>query len=186
MNFLYIIGPPGSGKSTLVAELTVGRRRAEFDKPIRHIYWEGNEGQPVVELGGRRKNFSGTDTLALNVQPRAKAFVEAHGADLMIAEGDRLANDGFFDAVQGAGYKLDVVCLATPEEVAKGWRAARARALGTKQQDESWVRGRISKAEALAERWQAHQLQSLELRDRVEELKSVGGPVVEALFRLSE
>lgn len=179
--FLYLFGAPGSGKSTLVRELTKGLRCNPEKKPLAHLVWEARRRNgAVIELGGRRASFSGTDVMPLNIQPRAKAFMEAQPAPLMFAEGDRLANEGFFEAVLAAGYALSPVYVDPPPDVAHAWRQGRAERLG-KAQDESWVKGRISKARGLAEKYECPSITSVELEDRMLELYALENPVVAAL-----
>lgn len=133
---LYILGVPGSGKTTLVRELVLGRRRMVVTQPFAHTVYEDG----LVQLGRDRGTHGGTDALSMSVQPNVVAALEAGAWPRILAEGDRLANPSFFEAVVAAGYELDVVLLSVPAEVAADRRAAR----GT-DQDERWLRGRESK-----------------------------------------
>jgi ribose 1,5-bisphosphokinase PhnN len=143
--FVYIIGVPGSGKSTLMAELTKGHTVMEFSKPIAHR-WIGDG--LAMELGRKRDSFSGTDALALNVQPEAMRFVEQHPARLILAEGDRLANDKFFQKIVDSGYDFQLVWVNVRPEVAEERRALRGS-----NQNATWLKGRQSKVFGLTERW---------------------------------
>lgn len=148
--FVYLIGEPGIGKTTLLARLigaSVDRREPVTD-PIPHIRLNNGAGAVV---GAERGVFSGTDTLPLNVQPRAVEWVRSAPYPLMFAEGDRLANDGFFEAVCLAGYALNVVVLKG-SRLAATRRAERAAKVG-KVQNPTWVQGRITKTDRLAARW---------------------------------
>lgn len=177
MNFLYLIGEPGSGKSTLFAELLKGREPTVWKRPIPYLEW----GDDVIELGGRRDEFGGTDVMALSVQPKASAFVEAKPAKYLLAEGDRLANPKFFKAVEDAGYDLNVVLLETPPLTAQKWRSERAERLQKPEQNPAWVQGRATKVRALAERWEARRITAVELDQRMVQLRALDDPVVQAL-----
>jgi hypothetical protein len=122
-----------------------------IDKPFAHT-WHHPAGPsaPVCELGRRRENgFGGTDALAMNAITRVEGWLDAMRDDLplLVAEGDRLANDRFFSFCEGLG-DLTVVHLAVSPETAR----LRAAQRGSSQ-DESWWRGRMTKVERLAERW---------------------------------
>jgi GTPase SAR1 family protein len=142
-HLLYIIGVPGSGKSTLVAELVRGKRRRVYKEPFAHTDYIDDG---FIQLGREREGHSGTDALSMSVQPKVIAALEAQVWPRVLGEGDRLANKAFFDAARAAGYHVDVVLLDTPEPVAAQRRAAR----GTNQ-DPTWLKGRISKVEHLVE-----------------------------------
>jgi len=145
--FLYILGEPGIGKSALMAELTAHLAPLPQASPMAHILWlEAGEPQ-FAELGARRANgFSGTDALPMGIQPKAVEWMQQRPYRSILAEGDRLANDGFFTAVERAGYELTVVYM-------HGTVAAERRRARGSRQNESWVRGRITKTQGLAERW---------------------------------
>lgn len=136
MNLLYLIGVPGSGKTTLMRELVLGRPRRVIQKPFAHTVYEGG----LVQLGRDRGTHGGTDALSMSVQPLVVAALETALWPRVIAEGDRLANMTFFEAVMAAGYDLTVAMLEVPGEVASARREGR----GTNQ-DERWLRGRESK-----------------------------------------
>jgi hypothetical protein len=150
---LYIVGEPGAGKSTLVGALTDGAPFGMGTKPLAHvIYPEAG----VVELGVRRAEFSGTDGLAMSAVVPAEEWVRDDNpftgpGNLLLAEGDRLACDRFFEALVGAGWDLRIVRLATPPAEAARRREARGSA-----QKEAWVKGRITKVARLTERWADH------------------------------
>lgn len=137
---LYIVGIPGSGKSALMAELVKGRRRRVHANPFVHTVYEGG----LVQLGRERLGHSGTDALSMSVQPQVLAALETGVWPAVLAEGDRLANRAFFGAARMRGYLVDLVLLDTPPELAAERRGAR----GT-EQDETWVKGRVTKVEGL-------------------------------------
>ena len=149
MRFYYLIGQPGAGKTTLLATLLAGAVPDPHSQPVPHLAYYDRVGSILgAEIGKRRDTFAGTDALALGVQPKAVAWVHTQPFDLLIAEGDRLANDGFFKAVEGAGYTLTVLWLDTPDAEAQRRRDARGS-----RQNPTWVKGRVSKVAGLAQRW---------------------------------
>ena len=142
---LYLVGVPSSGKSTLMKELTRGLPRRPAGSPVPHE-WLGDGA--ALELGKTRESFSGTDALSLGIQKKAIEFIEQHPARLILAEGDRLANDKFFSAVTAAGYRFELVYVDVPADVA----AARRRARGSNQ-NVQWLTGRATKVRRLIDRW---------------------------------
>lgn len=139
-NFAYLIGQPGSGKSTLMAALTESQLPSVNRKPFAHIeYLNG-----AVQLGAVRAEFSGTDALGMDVQPKVLRWMEDEGPLAVLGEGDRLANGKFFDAVKELGYNLTVVLLWVPDDLAAERRAARGSA-----QNETWLAGRLTKIKNL-------------------------------------
>lgn len=146
---LYIFGEPGSGKSTLLAHLTRGAKHIDYDRPFAfRVYAER-----VVEVGKRRPDFPGTDALSMSVQPTVVAFLKT-GPQLVVAEGDRLANGKFFEAAVEQGFDLKLVCLNGKEA------SALHRRMRGSEQDPKWVDGRRTKALNLAmdPRWNPHVL----------------------------
>lgn len=139
---LYIIGLPGSGKTTLTRALVIGRRRRVQTSPFAFTTYEDG----LVQLGRDRLGHGGTDALSMSVQPKIVAALQSGVWHRVLGEGDRLANPSFFEAARAAGYIVDVALLAVPVEVA----AERRRERGT-DQSETWLRGRQTKLENLAE-----------------------------------
>lgn len=131
----YLIGEPGAGKSTLMAHLTRSIPYEELEWPFAHRVY----GHVVWELGKRRPDFPGTDALAMNVQPAVLSWLAANKPPLVIAEGDRLGNSSFLNAVVGMGYALHTYVLLGEEA------ADLHRRLRGSRQDEKWVRGRRTK-----------------------------------------
>jgi GTPase SAR1 family protein len=140
---LYIIGEPGVGKSTLVEHLTRDLPYEEAERPFHHRFYDAG----VMELGKRREDFSGTDALAMNVQPTVEQWVSDIRPRLLLAEGDRLANDRFFRALKAMGYTLWLYAIHGPE-TAEARRAQRGS-----DQNVVWLRGRLSKVKNLIGRW---------------------------------
>lgn len=154
---LYIIGEPGTGKSTLMAELTKDALAIESKAICPHIVYP--DGLPwlrgtVAQLGRSRLLFPGTDTLSMGIQPQAISFVKSAYFDWLLAEGDRLANPAFFQACEEAG-GLYLLTLTAPAEV-----ISERLALRGSDQDQTWLAGRRTKVKNLTERYPAHVLTS--------------------------
>lgn len=147
---LYLIGRPGSGKSTLCSNLTDGLEPLSVEsKPFAHTVWPGG----VVELGLHRGSFSGTDALSMSVQPKVVAWLAEEAPAMILGEGDRLANSKFFNAVREAGYTLCIGRLIVSASVADERCRRRAENLGSEPQNAGWLAGRVTKAARLADEW---------------------------------
>lgn len=140
MKALYVIGEPGAGKSTLIQALTDGHPCETTDSPFPMRRYDCGP----LELGKRRDDFSGTDALAMNIQPKVQQFIEGVRPALLLAEGDRLGNAAFFAFLRSVGYDLRIVYLDA-EGVAVERRIARGSS-----QNEAWLRGRATKVKRLA------------------------------------
>lgn len=138
-HLVYVIGAPGVGKSTLMAHLTLDIMVAQLHtEPFGHVLWRHD----VVELGIRRADFSGTDALPMNVQPKVERWLADEGLDypLVIGEGDRLGNVKFLRAAREAGWIVHLVVMQLPAEALNLRHAGRGKA-----QSESWREGRKTK-----------------------------------------
>jgi hypothetical protein len=179
-HLLYVIGQPGSGKSTLVAGLTDGLDPAVETKPFAHTLWRPG----VVELGCRRDTFSGTDALGMSVQPKALAWLAATDVQFVLGEGDRLGNLSFLTAARDLGWHVVVLRLTVSAAVAEHRRLSRAAALGTKPQDATWLKGRVSKVRNVADGWDGPLLE-VDADQRPESVldrvRAAGNPVVTML-----
>lgn len=147
LHLLYIIGEPGVGKSTTMQALTAGLARVYVAAPLHHEFLtqQGNPATIAVELGRTREGFPGTDTLALNANPKAIDFVSWRPAPIVLAEGDRLANMAFLEGARQAGYRVHVAWLTAGAAVPAARRAERGS-----NQNEAWLRGRQTKVRNLA------------------------------------
>ena len=148
---LLLVGAPGAGKSTAMAQATEHLSRLAMPKdqhPARDALLNAS-GVQAVELGTRRGTFSGTDALPMDVNPRACAYLAAPPEQpaVVLAEGARLTNRRFLQAAVDAGAQVTLLHLDNPQ--ADAWRTARAEQLG-KTQNEQWVKGRDTAARNLA------------------------------------
>lgn len=172
---LYVIGQPGSGKSSLVASLTGGLPAIHNKQPFAHTVYGSTP--IVVEFGAHRLEFSGTDALSMSVQPLAVEWLQHAPYSFVIAEGDRLANAKFFNAATAADWELTVIRLAVSANVAEHRRAARGS-----NQDPTWLRGRISKVKNLAAAWPTVELDADQPQEAVrQQLLATGNPVAAIL-----
>jgi hypothetical protein len=151
---IYLVGQPGSGKSTLMSKLTAAFDRHKIAPndayPVAHdVLTERVTGEVVgAELGVRRELFSGTDALPSSIIDKAAPWVRSQPYPLLLAEGARLANRRFIDAALEGGYEVTLVLLDHND--AEDWRKVRSKAIG-KTQNPSWVKGRLSASRNLAD-----------------------------------
>jgi hypothetical protein len=173
-DLMYVLGEPGVGKSTFVEYITrgIGWESAELPVPFRR-YDCG-----VWELGKRRREYSGTDALAMNAQPAVEQLLEGVSPALILAEGDRLANAKFFHRAEELGYTLHTVTLLGSEI------AAAQRTLRGSKQDESWLRGRQTKVRRLSDAFPGRLLQAGMALHILED--AVHNPVMDALRNARE
>lgn len=96
MKLVYLIGLPGTGKTTVMKELMNRIGEFEPDRPIdlldSHVC--GNVRVLGKYLEG--ETFSGTDRLSMAVCPKAIEYFSTQPDEIVIGEGDRLNNKGFF------------------------------------------------------------------------------------------
>jgi hypothetical protein len=163
---LYVVGVPGAGKTTALAEARQLRGWtlvADEKLPLRHQLWATPGGQWVHQLGWNRPDgLSGTDTLSFSVQPVIAAWLASVDAPAkLVGEGDRLATDGFFQAAADAG-DLRLLWIDTPEVVARERVTGRGSV-----QSLAWWRGRATKVARLVERWPAERIDGCQAPERV-------------------
>lgn len=146
---IYLVGQPGSGKSTLMADLTRGYDRMPVEHAVPHdVLIHPVTGEVFgAEIGKRRDSFSGTDALASAVIDKAVPWVLSRPFGLLLAEGARLGNRRFILTANAAGYDVTLALLDHPQ--AEEWRLARSKKL-KRVQNESWVKGRLSASRNLA------------------------------------
>ena len=158
-----IIGAPGAGKSTLVRTLASGAESRICDGPgFRYTLWNPGSEHEVAELGlpDDSMGFRGSDRLRSNVAVDVYRWMEQRVGDVLV-EGDRLTTGRMATVAQRCGFALEVLYLYAPEDVLAARRAARYAEYKdtyhfqtrdtTGPPNETWVKGRASKAANLAE-----------------------------------
>lgn len=143
---LYLVGPPGVGKSTVVEALLAGYEVGGYVRPDGYgtFGYEPllTDGKPVgVYLGRHRDTFSGTDALAMGVMPHAVRWAEeAPLPGLVVGEGARLAAPKFWLPLHRRA-RLVLVHLTAAPEVLAVRRAGRGNV-----QDVGWMKGAETRA----------------------------------------
>ncbi len=156
-HLIYISGEPGVGKTSLMAELTEEWHpepmAPEPGAPARIVYLAGRD--PVaVQLGtSRRDGTSGTDTLPASAALTAVSYLQsgrARGeAQLLLAEGARLAHPRFLTAAVDSGYEVTLLHLFG-RDLARARREHRASRAARPPEDAAWVAARSAAARNLA------------------------------------
>lgn len=158
---LYLVGPPGVGKSS-VTERLLSPWLLSTPKRLQGLLWGewlvDGDGPFGVYLGQHRPTFSGTDALGMAVQPDAIRWVEDDvvpmcldpyrdgSAQRVIGEGARLGNAAFL-TVLAKHADLTVIYLSAPQEVLD----ERCERRGSTQ-SVSWRKGAGTRALRTAER----------------------------------
>lgn len=155
MILVYLIGVPGSGKTTITREALRLTKRppvipTDFTVPHERF-------GDIWHLGQRRAPFGGTDALSMSIQPKAVAWIHHLAAlpddgrrpRVLLAEGDRLANLKFFNSIPHE-VSLCIIHLDLPLQEAKDRARRRADEWGFKVQNATWWKGRATKVYNLA------------------------------------
>lgn len=156
MDTIYLIGQPGSGKTTLTREFQKDWAKINlYDKPFKYQEYEAPTLGRVYSLGWDREHFGGTDTLGNTVIEHMAGFYKNAYEDgaTIYGEGDRLASVRFFDLARMYG-TLHLFYLTTSDEEAERRRAARSQETG-KEQNPTWAKGRATKHRNLAKEFNA-------------------------------
>ena len=155
MKTLAIVGVPAVGKTSLMRQLMQELGGIRASGRFGLLDFTGvMEDKHIFVLGKYEEGeiFAGTDRLSHSVVTDAKEFIkEASDNDVIIFEGDRLANASFLTACKqrctGLG-DFRLVLLTLNPALLKERRDARAFEYG-KQQNPTWLAGRTSKVNNL-------------------------------------
>jgi adenylate kinase family enzyme len=139
---LYLIGPPGVGKSSALAVL---QRRLAFDPPtllwgslLRGQVWRRAGLTAGIRLGVPRDKFGGTDGLSMGVHPQAVDWAQnGRLPKALVGEGQRLATVAFLSSLAercdltvahltASQDTLDARCAARGSNQAPAWRMGAA------------------------------------------------------------
>ena len=135
----YVIGLPGSGKSTAVGSVLGPYPFTDNAKPMKHCDYGF-----FKMFGHWRDVHPGTCTLPFNVHPTAMQFVADTIANevspILVAEGDRLSGSKFFDYVLSLGMKLKIIHFDIDPIISR----ARAVERGNIYND-TWYKSRVTK-----------------------------------------
>jgi hypothetical protein len=153
---VYVVGAPGCGKTTLMAELTRNCSRSPADGPVPYDLLSIGRHHVAVEMGKHRGTFSGTDAMSMSIQPQAEKWIAGRPHPLVLGEGMRLANLKFFNAAADAGYVVKIVSIAIESSLLEAQREARGA-----RQSELWLRGATSRARNLVSAVMAEQRHEL-------------------------
>lgn len=136
----YIIGYPASGKTTALTNAINSRVSRLHLKPFKHTHYDNG----LIQIGAERDSFGGTDTLALNAQPKVLEGLSSATEGVYLGEGDRLANIKFFTAVKEAGVGLQIIHIDVPEIEAEYRAYRRGHSFNP-----TWFKGRLTKVNNL-------------------------------------
>lgn len=138
MKLIYLIGLPGCGKSTVMKELMSMLGEFEVDRPIDLLDSHFNGNIRILGKYEEGETFSGTDRLSMAVAPKAVEYYSQERNEVVIGEGDRLNNSGFFDCFND---KVVVYLTVSDEE-----RERRYKERGSDQSDKfiQTVRTKVS------------------------------------------
>lgn len=142
---LFVVGPPGVGKTAVVREMIgfpdVLRTEGEYPR------WTVNLARNVAAAGHYTgATFDGADTVPYSGASRALSYWEDHlsAFKTTIFDGDRFSHSS---ALARVSMRAKIVCvlLTAPADVLDARRAARGS-----QQNAAWMKGRATKAERFA------------------------------------
>lgn len=150
MRLIYVIGEPGSGKSTLVRDALADLVSDPVPRPFAHVDYRLNGETLITQLGAIEGDFPGTDRLSMGVLPIAIDYVNGSSTPVILAEGDRLATMKFFGALTRP---TTLVWAHCPRSVAAERRASRGSS-----QSESWITGRRTKTTRLWDAFPGHKI----------------------------
>lgn len=147
---LYVLGPPGVGKSTLLAGLMSNASPATPGRKIHGLlYGHYFQDETCLYLGKMRDKFPGTDGLPMNVGPDAINWLTSGQLpDIILGEGARLGYAGFLNELSRRT-ETYIVHLTASEQYLED----RCRARGSNQKA-AWRKGAATRALTAASKTQ--------------------------------
>jgi shikimate kinase len=138
MKVIYMIGLPGCGKSTVMKKF-MQQYEWTTNRPVDLLDSHVSGNIRVLGKYEEGEKFSGTDRLSMAVSPNAVEFVGSNPDEIILGEGDRLNNKGFFKA---CGEDLTILHLTVSDEE----RERRYKERGSDQSDKfiQTVRTKVS------------------------------------------
>lgn len=182
MTALYLIGPPGSGKSTIMARL-IARLGYDYGDEV-HLCRETTitllegEGASAWMVGRMREKFPGTDALGLAASRYFREWIEANPdqlPELLLGEGTRLANIRFLLTLDAA-LPVQVALLYANEDVLQARCTARDGDLSA-----GFKKSRATQAFRLADQLEAVGIPLLRVDTSVQSAEATAGLLAESI-----
>lgn len=183
---LYLIGPPGCGKSTVMSAVhdRLGLVTGDWERlwPDQHGEFRGEPLHDIVtgeirglSLGVTRERFSGTDAIGLASHSEALRWVAgAELPSLILGEGARLGTGKFLTAL-GSRTQLRVAHLTASEDVLDERCVARGS-----NQAASYRKGCRTRARLAAEAAEAAGVEVLHLDTEALSLNEIVGALTDS------
>jgi len=150
---LFVLGAPGVGKTSLVRSILgmPERTPALIERPAKWTVKSGPDIGPIQDICAAGwysgETFDGGDTVAYNGVKASLDFWEAKllpRMRLTIFDGDRFSNGPAFDRISRVASVAGLLLRAAPS-VLEHRRLKRGS-----DQDPTWIKGRVTKAENFA------------------------------------
>jgi len=117
MKLIYLIGMPGTGKSTVMKSFMSNYKWTQ-QKAYELLDTHISDGIRVLGKYEEGETFSGTDRLSMAVAPKAIEWISKTPDEVIIGEGDRLNNKAFFEKAKELG-ELHIIKLTVSDEERK-------------------------------------------------------------------
>ncbi|RJQ26106.1 hypothetical protein C4577_04190 [Candidatus Parcubacteria bacterium] len=146
-------GVPASGKTTVMRKVVKELGKGKICKTGTLVYQRHDNTKTIVLGSYAKAGFGGTDILSMGVQPTAVAMINAWASEenmdgwRILFEGDRLFNGSFIAELEKIK-NLD--CKWMMLEASDKAQEERHKKRGDTQ-SETWLKGRITKANKLKE-----------------------------------